>query len=364
MPMSNPEIVIPYSSYRFKRLARRSTISVDRRMAKKNFDIITSLAKELERAGFLAVRGLSAVELKKRLAAFPEDAHRRPGLPEGGTVIVAAFPYTRPAEPEDLSTPGDPHALVAPFARRHYYREAVLRMKRAGAGAGLPTSQVRLFSNSRLPEKPIAAAAGLGFYGRNGLIITEETGSRFIIAGIMVPITTAGASHGPFAAEPGSHCGSCRRCVDACPAGALDGSGALDQAVCLQALSTEYRLLPEPTAAVWGKRLYGCDLCQDPCPFNASPRRDSPPITGELGPSLSIRRILALGLRGELKARLRGTALGLGWMDERAFLRNALVAAGRSMEAVRTEEFESYLTCDDPVLAETARRAKKAASGL
>ena len=285
---------------------------------------------------------------------FRVVSHIIPACPGRGTVILAAFPCTRPGEPDDAGEPGNPHALIASFARRHYYREAVARMKAVIRGLREPDSDVRLFSNSRLPEKPMAAAAGLGFYGRNGLIITPETGSRFIIAGMITPFLSTGASHPPYTAKPGQYCGECRLCVEACPTGALDGSGNLDRSTCLQALSTEYLLLPEPAASAWGRRLYGCDTCQDVCPFNSSPRRDRPPVTGELGPSLAVRDILSAGLKGELKTLLRGSALGMSWMDSRVFIRNALMTLTSADRPLR-KLVQSYADGDDPVLSETAR---------
>jgi len=115
-------------------------------------------------------------------------------------------------------------------------------------------------------------------------------------------------------------------------------------------------VLPEPIAAVWGKRLYGCDLCQDPCPFNTSPRPDNPPVTGELGPSISIRLLLSWGLTGEIKQKLRGTALGMGWMNYYTFIRNALQSAGTGGDKTLVEYVKAYTVHEDSVLAETSRR--------
>jgi len=323
---------------------------------RKDDDLVKEIVVSLEAHGFFAVRTISTEEMRARLLLFPGSSHLHPDLQGQGTIILAAFPYTRPAEPDDASRPGDPHALITPFARRHYYREAILRMKKIISSYGSLKTETRLFSNSRLPEKSLAAAAGLGFFGKNGLIITEGAGSRFIISGMITPLYSTGASHPPFASEPGSYCGNCRLCIDACPVGALDGSGYLDRNTCLQSLATEHVLFTDRTTAVWGKRLYGCDLCQDPCPFNTSPLRDTPPITGDLGPSISIRRILRAGLEGEIKAIFRKTALGLSWMNEYAFLRNTLLAAGTSGEASLTPEVEVYTNHQDPVPAETARK--------
>ncbi|HTP57465.1 MAG TPA: hypothetical protein VMM82_01020, partial [Spirochaetia bacterium] len=80
-----------------------------------------------------------------------------------------------PSGPDDLSTPGDPHALIAPFARASYYRRAMQMLRtlarRLEEEGCVPRSSVRLFSNSRIPEKPLLVASGLAAYGKNGLAL-------------------------------------------------------------------------------------------------------------------------------------------------------------------------------------------------
>jgi len=137
-------------------------------MAENQIALVENIVSSLQKAGFTSVRWIPVGELKNRLKAFPSGDAQGAPLPDTGTVVLAAFPYHRPGEPDDGSLPGDPHALIAPFARRHYYREAVIRMKAVAGNLPFPRSHFRIFSNSRLPEKPMAAAAGLGFYGRNG----------------------------------------------------------------------------------------------------------------------------------------------------------------------------------------------------
>ena len=106
-------------------------------------------------------------------------------------VLVCCLPCA-PGGPDDLSSPGDPHTLIAPFARTHYYRTAVRLLgdaaRRIEGDLGLEHGAVRPFSNSRIPEKPLLAASGLAAYGRNGLAIAPGLGSHFVIAGAVIPV--------------------------------------------------------------------------------------------------------------------------------------------------------------------------------
>jgi epoxyqueuosine reductase len=296
------------------------------------------LAAAVTDQGFQRVRWLRAADLPPSVREHPALAALGDGL-----YLLAALSCHR-EESDDLSAPGDPHALVAPFARRNYYREAVVRLKRVFAGLGL---QPRLFSNSRLPEKPLAAACGLGFIGSHSLVIAPDLGSAFLIAGAFLPASRVPASALEQASDPplpggleaGAGCGQCRACIQACPVGAITAPGVVDPERCLPSLST--RLAPWPTEAreAWGFRLYGCQSCQDACPHNRSLRRQTPTTRGEIGPSVPLRRLLFGGEEG-VREMFRGTALGMAWIRPAALLRNGLLAAGRRgdrdvLEAVR-----------------------------
>jgi epoxyqueuosine reductase len=266
-----------------------------------------------------------------------------------GTVVLCALSCYR-REPEDASRPGEPHGLIAPFARRNYYREAVSRLqiivKEIRHRTGLAKGDCRIFCNSRYPEKLLAARCGLGFYGSNSLVIAPELGSLFIIAGLFVPFRWP--SDPPLEGDPapGGHCGTCRACIQACPTGAIIGLGEIDPQRCMQALSTELAVLPSSVKEAWHKRLYGCQVCQDVCPFNRRLSIETATSRGELGPSIPLRGILEAD--GEtLRRAFRGTVLGQSWIPPEAIRRNALLAAGN---------------CKDPSLKDLVGRHRR--SGL
>ncbi len=287
------------------------------------------------------------------------DSGAGPGE-SGDLELVCALSCWR-REPDDLSAPGDPHALIAPFARRHYYREAVRRLgrlaDRLAERAGPLREAFHPFSNSRRPEKRLAVAAGLGFYGRNGLVISPGLGSLFVIAGIRLPGRSPPATPLPEWGTPGAMCGDCRACREACPTGALETPGRPDLSRCLQAWAARAGELPDAVREAWGTRLYGCQACQEVCPWNRGLRLESECTLGEVGPSLPLR--VLLGGEGEeaRRALLRGTAMGLGWVAPEALLRNALLAAGRRGDPAVRPQVERWRRHPSPALAAAAGRA-------
>ncbi|TFG60304.1 MAG: epoxyqueuosine reductase, partial [Spirochaetales bacterium] len=267
---------------------------------------------------------------------------------ETGTMLLAALAYDA-SPPHDLSKARDPHALLAPFARAHYYREAVNRLesvlKGPLTGQGRSSKTIRFFSNSRLPEKLYAQEAGLGFAGKNSLIINPRAGSQFILAGCIIPgepLFYPPESAGPWLInprEPGPVlCSTCGACEKACPSRAINGKGyprsSYDRTRCLQYYAARLEILPARIMDSWGYILYGCHKCQEVCPYN----KEAPPapesadsVTGYLGPSLPVRRILEAG-NDELRLFFKGTALGFSWIEPLVLKRNALLAAGSRRE--------------------------------
>jgi epoxyqueuosine reductase len=269
-------------------------------------------------------------------AAIPAN-YAKPGrLLDAPALLVAALPYGRSEE----SSCRPPELSIAPFARRNYYREAVRRLQalardfrdrygREEPAYGLKR-HYRVFCNSPVPEKPLAAACGLGVIGRNSLIITPEAGSLVIIAALTLPFPLEG--DGPLTAESGISCENCGRpCMAACPTGALDAAaGSINREKCIQwYASGNGEAAPPEVAAKWGGRLYGCTACQDACVYNRRPIPGVPSSEGPLPPALNGEELLKLSDEG-LRARFKGTALGLSWLTPAAIRRNIRIALGLS----------------------------------
>lgn len=113
---------------------------------------------------------------------------------------------------------------------------------------------------------------------------------------------------------------------------------------------------------LWGARLYGCQECQAVCPHNRALTEEARPAAGELGPSVSLRRVLSLDAAG-LKEWFRGTAMGMSWVEGNALLRNALIAAGNRGDPAVRRDVERFIASDEPLLRKTALWAREKLSG-
>jgi epoxyqueuosine reductase len=245
--------------------------------------------------------------------------------------------------------------LIAPFARRNYYKTAVHMLRPLAARLekelGIPRKSVRLFCNSRAPEKPLCVAAGLAWLGNNGLCIAPGLGSLFVIAGLVIP---AALRDEPAVEKPlAGRCGSCRRCMDACPTGAIVRPGVVERARCLQDHAARAEVLSPEMMGKWGARLYGCQDCQSVCPHNKGLAEEGPNALGEIGPSVSLRWFLSLdGAR--VQAFFRGTAMGMSWISKDALLRNAILAAGSSRNAALVDCVAPFASSGSRALSEAA----------
>jgi epoxyqueuosine reductase len=154
-------------------------------------------------------------------------------------------------------------------------------------------------------EKELAARAGIGWLGKNTCIINPHIGSWLLLGEI---ITTAELEYD----NPGAdHCGTCTRCIDACPTGAITAPYQLDARKCISYLTIEHRdeIDPALRPAV-GEWLYGCDICQDVCPWNSKAVATEAP---EFQPrfasgSLDVRDVLAW-TKDEYRGRLKDSAM-------------------------------------------------------
>jgi len=176
-----------------------------------------------------------------------------------------------------------------------------------------------------LLERSAAQHAGLGFFGRNSCLINGDVGSYFFIADLIVDLELEPDPHGT------GTCGRCTRCMDRCPTGAIKAPGVVDARLCISYLTIENcGEIPRHLRPLVGDWAFGCDVCQEVCPYNKTKAAKSrwPEFSGEAGagPYLDIVEVLGIRADEEFERRFAGTPLTRP--GRAGLLRNCCVAAG------------------------------------
>lgn len=237
-------------------------------------------------------------------------------LPNARTVIALACNYWH----------GDTPSPIARYARGRDYHATMrdrLRTLRRTLRARFP--EVRDYAEvdaGAVMEKVWGARAGLGTVGKNGCFITPRFGSWVVLA-VMVLDAEVDAYAAP---APDDVCGECRLCLDACPTDAFRGPRVVDARACLsyQTIENEGPVPPALREAM-GHLVFGCDLCQDVCPHNATPVRAQPRFEPRAVSTVPVRRLAAM-TREEYQQWAPGTALARAGYD--GLRRNAAYALG------------------------------------
>ena len=287
-------------------------------------------------------RGLFA-RMRFTMAQPEVSCHPETLLPGARTVISAALSYY---VPRPAPRPGE--GKLPRYAWRDHYSD--LREKLEALGERIGGNYRVLVDENQHVDREGAVRAGVGFYGKNTLVITRRFGS-WVVLGTLVTDAEIEASR-PLALD----CGSCTRCIDACPTGALDEPGVLDSTRCLSYWTQAPGPIPEPYREALDDQVYGCDICQDVCPWNrgVEKRRSEEPLPEDAEPVVSLLDWLEAP---DEDLRTRYDRLYFPRNDPRYLRRNALVAAGNSGDPELAEAVSAY--ADDPsdVLREHARWA-------
>ena len=287
-------------------------------------------------------RGLFA-DMRFTMAQPEVSCHPEALLPGARTVVSAAYCYYAP---ESSLEPGEGRLPRYTWSDGYaVLREALDRLGRRLGG----DYRVLVDANQHV-DREGAVRAGVGFYGKNTLLITRRHGS-WVVLGTLV--TTAAVEPTP---PLGADCGTCTLCIDACPTGALDEPGVLDATKCLSYWTQAAAPIPEDYRTELAAQVYGCDICQDVCPWNRGVEKrragDAPPDGAE--PHVS----LVDWLRGDGdELRRRYERLYVPRNDARYLRRNALVALGNVGRPEDALLAEPYANSDDELLREQARWA-------
>jgi epoxyqueuosine reductase len=213
--------------------------------------------------------------------ARADPTHRWPELRSAVVVAhhyatsTAAAAATATATSTSTAGPGGA-GVIARYARgRDYHRVvkkkllALLRFVEGELGRALPVARAYVDTGPVL-ERELARRAGLGWFGRNTMLIDPRRGSYFFLGSLLLPVELDYDE--PFEAD---RCGSCTACLDACPTGALlgrdeNGAPVMDARLCISYLTIENRgAIPREFRPAMGNRIYGCDICQEVCPWNS-----------------------------------------------------------------------------------------------
>jgi epoxyqueuosine reductase len=317
-------------------------------------------AKALEEgfAGFGVCRPDSVPELPKRLKQFVDEGYHGqmawmaermawrsdPSAlwPEARSVVMLAEPYTPEHDPLAVLEQRDRAAISVYAQNRDYHDLVKKRLKRVGRWlvdeAGC---EIKVFVDTApVMEKPLAAAAGLGWQGKHTNLLSRELGNWFFLGSIFTTLDLE-----PDEAE-GEKCGSCTACLDICPTNAFPAPFQLDARRCISYLTIEHKgPVPEELRALMGNRIYGCDDCLAVCPWNkfaveareiryaARPELVAPPL----------RDLVALD-DGAFRAMFSGSPVKR--IGRNRFVRNVLYAIGNSGDA--TLKDAAAALSDDP----------------
>ena len=302
----------------------------------------------------------------------------RRSLPWARSVLVCAVNYNARAPRSIDPAPADSAwiaryawsgrggADMAPgeFAGSDYHEELLPRLKRIAEGLqarfGERCQTQAYVDTGPILERGYAARAGVGWIGRNTCVLNQEQGSWLLLGVVVTSLEMESEASPAIAAD---RCGSCTRCVDACPTDALHGSGLdghprqMDASRCIAYLTIEKKGSIDPALREgMGRQVFGCDICQDVCPWN---RRAPVGQSGMLQPRAELVNPSLSWLASldgpAFNRKFRGSPLER--TRRRRLLRNVAIAMGNSGDEQFRSQLESWAEADEPVLAEAAQWA-------
>jgi epoxyqueuosine reductase len=287
-------------------------------------------------------RGLFA-DMRFTMAQPEVSCHPESLLPNARTVVSAALCYYG-----DAPEPAPGEGRLPRYTWFDAY--AKLRDKLDALGRELGGAYRVLVDANQHVDREGAARSGVGFYGKNTLLITRKHGSWVVLGTLVTDVALE-------ATPPlGLDCGSCTLCIDACPTDALDEPGVLDSTRCLSYWTQAPGPIPEEFREPLGDRVYGCDICQDVCPWNRGieKRRAGEPLPEGAEPAVSLVDWLS---SDGVELREGYERLYVPRNDSRYLRRNALVALGNAGTRDHRKELERFAADPDPLLREHAKWA-------
>jgi len=337
----------------------------------QTFDFVSELQAEAVRLGFVAFGITKADEdplRRDRLEQWLEAGHHgsmgwmedrkqergaAQGLwPQAKSVIALGMSYAPANDPLSLENHSE-RARISVYAQGKDYHDTVKKRLKALARwiiAQHPESELKVFVDTApVMEKPLGAAAGLGWQGKHTNLVSRQHGSWLFLGAIYTTLELA-----PHEPHP-DRCGSCNACQTACPTDAFPAPYQLDARRCISYLTIEHKgPVDEALREGIGNRIYGCDDCLAVCPWNkfaetAAKHKDFLPRAELTAPKLS--HLLALDDQG-FRALFSGSPIKR--IGRNRFIRNCLYAAGNSGDKGLRGCVAELTSDPDPVVADAA----------
>ena len=276
------------------------------------------------------------------------DAYRHPSsiLPSVRSVVMLTLDYRSEEPPQIL--PGQGRVSRYAWGERDYHD--VIRDKLHALADHLrllaPEAETRgIVDTAPLLERDFARAAGIGWQGKNTLLLSRKSGSWFFLAALLTS-----ADLEPDAPHLADHCGTCRACLDACPTEAFPAAGVLDARRCVSYLTIELRgPIPRELREGIGDRVFGCDDCQEVCPWQSKSQRTAV-IEFEPDPALAPLDLIGLFTLDEAGFRRRFRRTPLWRAHREGLLRNAAIVLGNQKHREAEPALISGLQDASPVV--------------
>jgi epoxyqueuosine reductase len=316
------------------------------------FDLV-GIAPATEADGFGRLRDWLAQGYAGEMAYMHRqgEARRHPAsiLPDVRSVVMVGMNYG-----------GEAHGLprvglgrIARYARGNDYHDVLReRLNRllTLVQAEIPGCRGRgVVDTAPLLERDFARRAGLGWFGKNTMLLNRRQGSYFFLGALLLDLDLR-----PDPQHETNHCGTCTACLDACPTNAFPAPGVLDSRRCISYLTIELRSpVPEDLRTGLGDWLFGCDVCQEVCPWNRKAPAATEPAFAPRPDLEAVDPAELLGLsEQEFRQRFRGTALTRG--KRRGLLRNAALVLGNTGDERAVPALQRALGDDEPLVREAA----------
>lgn len=263
-------------------------------------------------------------------------AELRSLLTSARSLIVVALAYAKadPIPPAQLTRAV--RGRIARYARGEDYhlvmRDRLVQLAdRLAVELGRPVASRPCVDSAPVLEREWAERGGLGFIAKNTMLIAPGAGSYVVLGELLVDVDLAPTAP---AEVPRPRCGGCRSCLDACPTGAFVDAYVLDARRCISYLTIEHHgVIPRELRAAIGTWVFGCDVCQEVCPFNAGGGEPHDPALAPRSLEHALPDLISLAARGanQLRQFVRRTALRR--IPREVLLRNVAVALGNTGEA-------------------------------